>query len=107
MWQPIAWQVAPIFDNKSGPSFSLRRGPAARDQLSLIIPNAPTQGPPTSRAVLVNLGKSIGPAVHGFPLLTELEARLYPIPSLANPNLSVNHIVRQAALVGNSGPAYR
>jgi len=27
-------------------------------------------GPPTSSTVPVNLGKSIKPAVHGFPLLT-------------------------------------
>jgi hypothetical protein len=47
-------------------------------QLSLIIPNATMPGPPTSGTVLVNLGKSIEPAIRGFLLLTELETRLHP-----------------------------
>jgi len=74
MWQPIAWQVPPI--SKTIPKqLHVTSRPATRaGQLSLIIPNAPTPGPPTSSAVLVNLGS---PAlITNRPLLTELETRL-------------------------------
>ena len=47
-----------------------------RESWSLIIPNASTQGPPTSSAVQVNLGNSF--AVTKSSLGTELEARLLP-----------------------------
>jgi hypothetical protein len=47
-----------------------------RESWSLIIPNASTQGPPTSSAVQVNLGNSF--AVTKNSLGTELEARLLP-----------------------------
>jgi len=56
---------------------------SSADQLSLIIPDAAMHGPPTSSTVLVNLGTSIEPAAHGFPLRTELEARLVPAMSAA------------------------
>ena len=37
-----------------------------REECSLIIPNGSTQGPPTSRAVQVNLGNSFA-VTEGFP----------------------------------------
>ena len=45
-------------------------------EFSLIIPNASTQGPPTSSAVQVNPGDS-GTDHHRIPPPTELEARLH------------------------------
>jgi len=58
-------------------SFTLLHGPQRRRiSFSLIIPNASTQGPPTSRAVQVNLENST--AVAGGFQPTEFEARLHP-----------------------------
>ena len=93
--QPIAWLTPPIFEMKPEQLHVTSRSATIRaDQLSLIIPNAsmhqPSQElrgfgaagePPTSSTVLLNLGKSREPAAPGFPLLTELEARLLPAMS--------------------------
>ena len=58
---------ATYFGFGAGSSFTLHRGPRSlAAQLSLIIPNAPMHGPPTSTTVLVNLGMSSGPAAPGF-----------------------------------------
>ena len=75
---------ATYFRSGAGGSFlgfaALQRGRCA---ISYIHPNVPTPGPPTSRAVQVNLRE--GPSAlrrRGRPVRTELETRLLPVMSL-------------------------
>jgi hypothetical protein len=56
---------------------SLNRGAPRDAYFSAVIPNASTPGPPTSSAVLVNLGLPL--LVTNGVLLTKLEVRLYPV----------------------------
>lgn len=59
-----------LFENGSGAASRYRRACRNGEALSLTIPNAATHGPPTSNAVLVNLGKTL--LITKASLLTEL-----------------------------------
>ena len=56
--KPIAWLVPPIFKWYRNQLHVTHMPCHNGEEFSLIIPNASTQGPPTSSAVQVNLGNS-------------------------------------------------
>jgi hypothetical protein len=82
--QPTAWLVPPIFG--LAPEVASRGSRPCnfgRCAIPCIHPNVPTPGPPTSRAVQVNLREGPGALRRcGRPVRTELGTRLHPVMSL-------------------------